>query len=167
MASANRPRSRTRTWSRPVVVAALATCVAMACGGKSSSSSTPSHGAQPAPGATGFVSGTLNDVPTLGRMRPLGPERAADGVTSRSYRLIGQSAGNALETYGNVLERAGWDVGLRPHRTGTRAWQGAWVRDGRTLVVSTVDAPTVESAGESSVQVSLSLYPAGVTPSTF
>ncbi len=146
------------------IVVAVGGTLACACGGNGESGRD--RGAQPAPGVTAFLSGQLDDVPTLGRMNALGPERVVNRVATQSFAVVGETPKGSIHIYGDVLERSGWTLLRAPHRTGTHAWQGVWMRRGQELLVSSTNAPTVSSGDEQATQLSLSLYPEGVTAST-
>ncbi len=145
-----------------VVTVALS---AAACG--SSGSSGTSGGAQPAPGVSGFVSGRFNTLPTLPRMRALGPEQRNAGVTTRSYEITGSTPHDAVLAYAQLL--SGWHNRVRPHAV-AREFRGSWLSsDGSTLQVTAIDASTLNTSGSTAVQMTLQLYspstPASTTPS--
>ena len=100
------------------IVVAVGGTLACACGGNSESGGD--RGAQPAPGVTAFLSGQLDDVPTLGRMNALGPERVVNRVATQTFRVLGETPKDSIHIYRDVLERSGWTRLRAPYRTGTR-----------------------------------------------
>jgi hypothetical protein len=137
------------------VVVALA-LLAAACG--SSGTNGASGNAPSASG--GFVAGQFDTLPTLPNMHALGPENARGGVTTRSYKISGDTPHDAVLAYAQLLSR--WHNSVGPHAVGSSV-RGTWVSTGgSTLQVTAINAPTIDTSGSKELQMTLQLY----TPST-
>ncbi len=143
---------------RSLVVAVAVS--AAACG--STGPKGASGSAQSAPGV--FVSGQFDTLPTLPKMRALGPEQPRAGVTTRSYEISGYTPHDAVLAYARLLSR--WHNRVRPHAVGS-SFRGTWVSSGgSTLQVTAIDAPTLDTSGSNALQMTLQLYSPSTPAST-
>jgi hypothetical protein len=133
----------------------------VSCGG-STPSSNASHPAQPAPNGQ-FVSGDIDSLPLLPRMKSLGPPANVNNVTTESFRLTGYEPRDAVVTYGRLL--TGWDNRIRPHAVGS-SYRAMWTHAGSNVLVTAIPDPTLNQGNRAGLEMTLQLFPPGVTPPT-
>ncbi len=111
--------------------------IATACGPSASDDT------QPAPHVSVFRDGHFDAIPSYPRSDPLGQAAEKDDVISQSFTARNATPGQILQFYERSL--VGWSLVEPVHPIGHGAVRGAWLNNGRQLVVSASLAPTVEA----------------------
>jgi hypothetical protein len=141
--------------------AALACLLAVAgCG--DDDGTTPE--AQPAPDATTFEEGDFEDLPLPPLAEPFGERSEEDGIVTRSFVIRNRTPEDVMTFYETELSEA--QVVTAPEQSGADTLRAEWLLDdGRTLLVTSLPAPTAEGDevedADVVTQFSLTLRPEG------
>jgi hypothetical protein len=149
-----------------VVVVILFAGSAAACGGNDDDAEAQDD--QPATDASAFTSGAFDELPKLPRMREVGAFTERGGVEVQSYEVDTLTPEQAIREYHELVTES-WQPLSPPEQPANSAWRAMYANDGRYLVVSTSEAPTLPEEGDatSTVQLSLTLYGPGAQRPTF
>lgn len=123
----------------------------------------PEPEAQPTPEGTSFEERGFDGIPLPPRAEPVGGRNEEDGIVVQSFSIRNRTPQDVMDFY--VAQMSDDEVVTSPEQSGTATLLAEWrLDDGRTLLVTTLPAPTApgEADGAEVVsQLSLTLRPAG------
>lgn len=120
--------------------------------------------AQPTPEGTTFEEGDFDGIPLPPLAEPVGERSEEDEIVVQTFALRNGTPEDVMDFYSAQL--SGSEVVAAPEQSGTSTLRAEWLLDdGRTLLVTTLPAPTAEGDevedAEVVTQFSLTLRPAG------
>lgn len=145
-------------------VAAAAVVLFLGLGACGDDDSNVEPNAQPTPDGTSFEEGDFAGIPIPPLAEPVGERSEQDEIVVQTFALRNKTPEDVMDFYEAELSEN--DLVMAPEQSGTSTLRAEWLLDdGRSLLVTTLPAPTAEGGevenADVVTQFSLTLRPAG------